>query len=70
MSAIKAKEVRLIDILHTINENEHIVLHVVIQGKRWCYPDKVSSLELRFSRELSCPVKALTCSDGVINIYI
>ena len=70
MPAIKAREVRLIDILHTINENESIILHAVVNGKRWSYPDTVGSLEIRFSKELSSPIQGISCPNGVINIYI
>ena len=68
MAAIKAKPVRLIDILHTINEGEFVL--ITYNNGRSTYSNTSSMAEADFKSELSKEIKALTCSGGTVHIYI
>lgn len=68
MPAIKAKPVRLIDILGTINEQEIIKL-TYNHGRNSC-SNTVAFIENEFKRDLSTTIRGMTCRNGKINIYI
>lgn len=68
MPAIKAKPVRLIDVLGTINEQEIVVI-TFNHGRNSC-SNTVAFLEDEFKRDLSTAIKGMTCRGGAINIYI
>lgn len=68
MPAIKAKQVRLIDILNTINQQE-VVLITFNDGRNSCYAPSIK-IEETFRNELGDAVKAITCSNGILDIFI
>ncbi|MBR1454366.1 MAG: hypothetical protein IJ593_06950 [Lachnospiraceae bacterium] len=66
MAKAKAKEIRLIDILGTIAENEYVVITVNCRDS-YHYTAGVAEVELE--KYLTAIVRGVT-ADGVIHIFI
>lgn len=68
MGAIKAKPVRLIDILGCMNRESYIV--ITFNNGRNSYSNTVRQAEKDFSKELGVALKGLTVSGGVLQVFI
>ena len=68
MPRIKAKPIRLIDILNTINENE--IVKITYNHGRNTYSQTSKQLETIFEKDLGTEVIAVTSDGGTIRIFI
>ena len=68
MPVIKAKPVRLIDVLNIINVGQTVIL-TFNSGRNSC-SNSCCEIERIFKTELGCTVKGITCVEGVINFII
>lgn len=68
MGAIKAKPVRLIDLLGTLNEQEIVVVR--LNSGRNSFSNTVGNLEKELRSELNKNINGITCMSGTINIFI
>lgn len=68
MGAIKAKPVRLIDLLGTLNEQEIVVIR--LNSGRNSFSNTVGNLEKELRSELNKNINGITCMSGTINIFI
>lgn len=68
MPAIKAKSMRLIDILGVMNLDEYVL--VTYNRGRNTYSGTVENVENTFRKMLGSEIKALTADGSTIKIYI
>lgn len=68
MGAIKAKPIRLIDILGVMHEDMYVI--ITFNGGRNSYSNAVRQAEVDFKPELGKEVKGVATSNGVIQIFI
>lgn len=68
MGAIKAKPIRLIDILGCMNLESYVV--ITFNNGRNSYSNTVRQAERDFSKELGAVLKGLTVSSGVLQVFI
>lgn len=68
MPALKAKPVRLIDLLYTMAETDFIV--VTTNNGRNSYSNTVTIIEAQFKNELGKEIKGLKVNGGTLQVFI
>lgn len=68
MAAIKAKPIRLIDLLNSINQEEYVL--ITFNNGRSTYSNSVGRAEIDFKPDLGKEIKGITVRSGTLNIFI
>ena len=68
MSKVKAREVRLIDILNCIYQDE--IIHITYEHGRYTYSNTAIMAEIDFDKYLGTQIIGIDCNCGVLTIYI
>lgn len=66
MPALKAKPVRLIDLLYTMSESDFIV----VTAGRNSYSNTVAVIEAQFKNELGKEIKGIKVNGGTLQVFI